>query len=242
MKSHFKNVVLVFVFILFSTGYQVNAQSSALGISHEKIDVVQQLKDGNTRFMSGKLIHQNQDTMRLKELIAGQHPKCIVVSCSDSRVAPEIVFDQGLGDIFSIRTAGNVMSDYEEGSIEYAVEHLHVPLIIVMGHTRCGAIQAFLDGADDDHDHGHDLNHDLKKVADHVSKIVEKLKNEEEEIAVLKEHGKDALLASRANVINGVKQLRKSEPILHELHETGEVKIVGAIYHIETGEVEFLDI
>ena len=95
---------------------------------------LQILQDGNKRFLSGVSTHERQDQERVKDLTKGQNPKCIIVSCSDSRVPPEIVFDQGLGDIFSIRTAGNVMSDYEEGSIEYAVEHLHTPLVVVMGH------------------------------------------------------------------------------------------------------------
>jgi len=106
------------------------------------------LKEGNKRFSTGKPTHMHQDTIRVKELSKAQNPKCIIVSCSDSRVPPEIVFDQGIGDIFSIRTAGNVMSDYEEGSIEYAFMHLHTPLVVVMGHQGCGAIQALLDNID----------------------------------------------------------------------------------------------
>lgn len=201
----------------------------------KSIESLQILKDGNKRFLSGISTHERQDLERMKDLTKGQNPKCIIVSCSDSRVPPEIVFDQGLGDIFSIRTAGNVMSDYEEGSIEYAVEHLHTPLVIVMGHLGCGAIQALLDHADD-------LNDDLAKSTDHVSKIIEKLKSEEEEQEVLKTAGKNSNLAVVANVMNGVKQLRKSDPVLKEAYHKGEINIVGAVYHIESGEVEFLDI
>lgn len=201
----------------------------------KSVESLQILKNGNKRFLSGISTHERQDLERMKDLTKGQNPKCIIVSCSDSRVPPEIVFDQGLGDIFSIRTAGNVMSDYEEGSIEYAVEHLHTPLVIVMGHLGCGAIQALLDHADD-------LNDDLAKSTDHVSKIIEKLKSEEEEQEVLKTAGKNSNLAVVANVMNGVKQLRKSDPVLKEAYHKGEINIVGAVYHIESGEVEFLDI
>lgn len=201
----------------------------------KSVESLQILKDGNKRFLSGISTHERQDLERMKDLTKGQNPKCIIVSCSDSRVPPEIVFDQGLGDIFSIRTAGNVMSDYEEGSIEYAVEHLHTPLVIVMGHLGCGAIQALLDHADD-------LDDDLAKSTDHVSKIIEKLKSEEEEQEVLKTAGKNSNLAVVANVMNGVKQLRKSDPVLKEAYHKGEINIVGAVYHIESGEVEFLDI
>lgn len=199
------------------------------------VDPVKIMKEGNERFVSGKSIHAHQDMETVTNLVKAQNPKCIIVSCSDSRVSPEIVFDQGLGDIFSIRTAGNVMSDYEEGSIEYAVEHLHTPLVIVMGHQGCGAIQAMLDSEDKLED-GH-----LKKIKDHVSKIVEKLKSEEEEKQVLKESGKNSNLAVQANVMNGVKQLRHSDPILKDAYEKGEINIVGAIYHLDSGEVEFLN-
>lgn len=197
-------------------------------------ELLQTLKEGNKRFQAGLSTHEHQNPERIKELTNGQNPKCIIVSCSDSRTSPEIVFDQGLGDIFSIRTAGNVMNNYEEGSIEYAVEHLHTPLIIVMGHQGCGAIQALLDHADD-------LNDDLEKSTDHVSKIIEKLKNEEEEQEVLKTVGRNSNLAVIANVINGVKQLRKSDPILQNAYHNGEINIIGAVYHIDSGEVEFLD-
>lgn len=197
---------------------------------------LQIMKEGNQRFVSGQSIHVHQDLETLKNLVKGQNPKCIIVSCADSRVPPEIIFDQGLGDIFSIRTAGNVMSDYEEGSVEYAVEHLKTPLVIVMGHQGCGAIQAMLDSPEVFD--GEQVN----KIVDHVSKIVEKLKSEDEEKQVLKESGKNSNLAVVANVTNGVKQLRQSDPILKDAYEKGEINIIGAVYHLDSGVVEFLDL
>lgn len=212
-----------------------SSTSTAIERGNESSKSLEILKEGNARFVSGKAIHINQDMETLKNLTKGQNPKCIVVSCSDSRVPPEIVFDQGLGDIFSIRTAGNVMSDYEEGSIEYAVEHLHTPLLIVMGHQGCGAIQALLDNADN-------LGDDHEEVADHVSKILQKLASEEEQQEILQSENKDAGKAVLANVMNGVRQLRTSDPVLQKAYEAGELQIVGAIYHLDSGEVEFLDI
>lgn len=209
--------------------------STAIERGNGSLKSLEILKDGNARFVSGEAVHINQDMATLKDLTKGQNPKCIIVSCSDSRVPPEIVFDQGLGDIFSIRTAGNVMSDYEEGSIEYAVEHLHTPLLVVMGHQGCGAIQALLDNADK-------LDDDHEEVADHISKIIKKLASEEEEQEILHSEDKDANKAVLANVINGVKQLRNSDPILKHAYQSGELQIVGAIYHLNSGEVEFLDI
>lgn len=217
---------------LFFTTTKISAQEVE---SNESKKALTELKDGNNRFFSGNLTHMHQDTMRVKTLSKAQNPKAVIVSCSDSRVSPEIVFDQGLGDIFSIRTAGNVMGDYEEGSIEYAVEHLHTPLIIVMGHQGCGAIQALLENIDkvDDDTRAENL--------DHVSKIVKKLKSEEEEQDVLKAVGKNSNKAVVANVVNGVKQLRSSGPVLKSKYEDGEVDIVGAVYHIDSGMVEFID-
>ena len=103
-----------------------------------KFTPLQKLKAGNERFASGRPTHPDETLKRIRELKKGQHPFAILVSCSDSRVPAELVFDQGLGDIFSIRTAGNIMGDYELGSIEYAVEHLDCKLIVVMGHKDCG--------------------------------------------------------------------------------------------------------
>lgn len=203
--------------------------------SSKAIESLQILKEGNKRFLSGASTHERQDPERIKDLAKGQNPKCVIVGCSDSRVPPEIVFDQGLGDVFSIRTAGNVMADFEIGSIEYAIDHLHTPLVVVMGHQGCGAIKALLDHVDNV-DAGN-----ASEREDHVSKIIEKLKSEEEEQEVLRTAGKNFNLAVVANVVHGVKQLRNSDPHLKKAYLNGEINIVGAIYHIESGEVEFLD-
>src|SRR6478736_4693898 len=119
---------------------------------NNKLSPLQKLEEGNKRFASGKPIHPDETLERLRELKKGQHPFATIISCSDSRVPAELVFDQGLGDIFSIRTAGNVMGDYELGSIEYAVEHLDCKLIVVMGHENCGAIQAYASPEKGEHD------------------------------------------------------------------------------------------
>lgn len=212
-----------------STQNALSSQQNEADIIDE--DPLTNLIKGNERFVSGKLVHIHQDSLRVKELTEGQHPRVVVICCSDSRVTPEIVFDQGLGDIFTIRTAGNVMSDYEEGSIEYAVEHTGAKLVVVLGHTSCGAIKAMLDTKEGE------------TVPGHIASIVDALKAETEEKEAL-EKGGEALPynAVKANVEHGVKQLCSSKPILSEMHEEGKIKIVGAIYHIEDGKVEFLDI
>jgi carbonic anhydrase len=196
-------------------------------IDESKFSPLQKLEEGNKRFAAGKPVHPDETLERLRELKKGQHPFAIVVSCSDSRVPAELVFDQGLGDIFSIRTAGNVMGDYELGSIEYAVEHLDCKLVVVMGHKDCGAIKAFLKSE------GH------YEHLDHIKKIIEYIENEQEEKNLASHHELNIDNAIDANIEHGVLFLKTAEPILKEFYESKKVEIVGAIYDVETGKVSF---
>lgn len=209
---------------------------STEAVQKKNANTIDELKKGNARFMNGESTNMRQDPIRIQELSAGQDPNCIIVSCSDSRVPPEIIFDQGLGDIFSIRTAGNIMSDYDEGSIEYAVEHLHTPLIIVMGHQKCGAVQAFLDMAE-----SNTLDEDHAETAGNVVKIIDKLANQDEQQALLHDGHIDTDKAVLANVMNGVRELRTMNPLLKQAYDNGEIEIVGAIYNVDNGSVDFLD-
>ena len=194
------------------------------------------LKKGNQRFVLNTPLNANKDSVRLQELVQGQNPKAVIISCSDSRVPPEVVFDQGLGDLFVVRTAGNVMGDYELGSVEYAADHLHTKLIVVMGHSSCGAINAMLEHNCSEHAH--------HPVPGHVAAIVKTLGEgaEVKELLANKETENLDIRAVEANVISGVKQLRNCAPILSELYNSGKIQIVGAVYQIETGEVKYLDI
>lgn len=202
-------------------------------------DALTILKEGNQRFCDNQMIHPNQDRATVERLSKGQHPFAVIVSCSDSRVTGEIIFDQGLGDLFTIRTAGNVMGDYEEGSIEYAAEHLGTKLIVVTGHTNCGAVKAFLDINEEEHKHSGDNKHE---DLGHIQAIIDNLKSEKEMEEALKTDDHLYYRAVKANVIHGVQQLRNSDPILSKMYKEGKINIVGAIYDIETGKVEFLNI
>lgn len=215
-----KNLSLSFYLLI--TASFLYAQENHLG----NTDPLQKLIDGNNRFVSGKSIHPDESMSRVQEIKSAQHPFAIVVSCSDSRVSPEIVFDQGLGDIFSIRTAGNVIGDLELGSIEYAVEHLHCNLIVVLGHENCGAIKAFLEDKDVVHH-------------DHIGKILEYLKAELEEQEVLAKDQYNIPLAVEANIKHGVHLLEHTQPILEEKVEGKQLKIVGALYNLSTWKVVF---
>jgi carbonic anhydrase len=192
-----------------------------------KISPLQKLEKGNQRFASGKPVHPDETLERLRELKKGQHPFAIVVSCSDSRVPAELVFDQGLGNIFSIRTAGNVIGDYELGSIEYAVEHLDCKLVVVMGHKDCGAIKAFI-SSDGHYEH-----------LDHIKKIIEYIEREKEEKNLANDHELNLDKAIDANIAHGVTFLKTAEPILKEFYDSKKVEIIGALYDIETGKVTF---
>ncbi len=187
-------------------------------------DALARLKAGNERFVTGKVIHPNADADRRAEVAKGQTPFAVIVGCSDSRVGPEVVFDQGLGDLFVIRTAGNVVDDVALGSIEYAADHLGVPLILVLGHTRCGAVSAVVAGGE---------------APGHVASVVDKIKP-----AVDETKGKpgDAVgNAIRANVRHVVNQLRNAAPILSGLVKSGKLRVVGACYDLDTGRVALLE-
>jgi carbonic anhydrase len=210
------------LFLLF-----ISIFSACNHTENTNLSPLQKLEEGNKRFASGQPMHPDETLERLRELKGGQHPFAVVVSCSDSRVPAELVFDQGLGDIFSIRTAGNVMGDYELGSIEYAVEHLDCKLIVVMGHKGCGAVKAFIDSK------GH-YNHE-----DHIKKIVEYIESEKEENDLAKEDKLTIDNAVNANIQHGVDFLKTAEPILKESYDQKKVTIIGALYDIETGKVTF---
>ena len=191
------------------------------------------LKKGNQRFVLNTPLNAHKDAERLQELVQGQNPRAVIVSCSDSRIPPEIVFDQGLGDLFVIRTAGNVIGDYELGSVEYAAAVLQTKLIVVLGHSSCGAVNATIKH-----------NHKGESVPGHIASIVKAIGDGAEVKEVLANKDSETLeqCAVDANVINGVKQLRNCAPILNELYQSGKIQILGAVYHIESGEVRYLDI
>ena len=166
---------------------------------------LEKLIDGNQRFLNEKTIHPHQNKKSVLDNQNSQHPFAVIVTCSDSRVAPEILFDQGIGDLFVIRNAGNLISDIDMGSIEYAVEHLHTKLIVVLGHTECGAIKAYVG----------DKNNDYKKHRNHIDDIVQTVAEEVEEIKEQKHvpKEKNELGCINANIEHSTKII-KNNPII----------------------------
>jgi len=185
--------------------------------------VLTELKAGNDHHATKHYAHPHQTAARQRELAAGQHPHAAILSCADSRVAPEIVFDQGLGDLFDVRVAGNVAGDAETASLEYAAEHLHCPLLVVMGHQKCGAVSAAVEGGD---------------APGHLPTLIAAIKPAVDAAAALP--GDRIENAVRINVQNVVRQLRERTPILTEAATGGHLKIVGAVYSLDTGKVEWL--
>jgi carbonic anhydrase len=214
-------------------------------------EAISRLKAGNARYTSGKEqppessqerafeatnsyenagltflgMTADQAAKRRAELTKSQHPFAIIVSCSDSRVPPEIVFDQGLGDLFVIRVAGNVIDDHSLGSIEYAVDHLAVRLVVVLGHQRCGAVKA-----------AKDTIAAKTEAPAHIQSLVTAIQPAVEATV----HG-DLETTVKANVKDVLQALRSSTPVLKPKVDSGELRVLGAYYTLDTGAVSFLD-
>ena len=185
------------------------------------------LVDGNNRFVAGTVLTDDVSLSKRQTLSTkGQKPFAVIVTCSDSRVPPELVFDQGLGDLFIIRVAGNVIDSVGMGSIQYAVEHLHVPLVVVLGHEKCGAVHATIAGGE--------LPGSLPSIAQRIQPSVDKVKTEHGE-----SHSNDDLVIE-ANVDANV-EILNNDVLLKHMIETGAVKALGAVYQLETGLVKFTD-
>lgn len=190
-------------------------------VSAEK--ALEELRKGNTNHVKGHYKHEHMNHNRLMEVAKGQKPHAIILSCADSRVPPEVVFDKGLGDLFVIRVAGNIAESAELASIEYAAEHLNVPLVVVMGHKRCGAIQAAAGTGD---------------PGGHITDLVKQIQP-----SVNRARGMAGDLVDNAvhtNIEDVVKNLRRSQPILNQMVESGQLRIVGAYYDLDTGKVDWL--
>jgi carbonic anhydrase len=188
-------------------------------------EALSKLKEGNQRYVAGNLQHPGQTTERRMELAKSQHPFAAILSCSDSRVPPEIVFDQGLGDLFIVRVAGNVINDEGLGSIEYAVNHLGVRLIVVLGHQSCGAVDAAMKTIAA-----------KGKAPGHIQSLVMALKP-----VVHSTPKGDLDTMIKANVKHVVDALRSSTPILKGKVDSGDVQVTGGYYSLDTGAVTFLN-
>jgi len=192
-------------------------------------DALERLREGNRRFVSGdggQNISGSQANRA--ELTQGQNPFAIVLACSDSRVPVEMVFDQGLGDLFVIRVAGNVVAPSQVGSVEYAAAQLGTKLVVVLGHSNCGAVDATLK----------ELAQEQELRSPNLRAIVDRIRPAIESLPISDVSLRDAVVA---NVRQSVRQLKHGSLMVEKMLESGELAIVGAEYSIESGEVVFLD-
>jgi len=184
--------------------------------------------DGNARFVAGKVNHPNQDTARRTTLAKGQAPFAVIFGCSDSRVSPELAFDQGLGDLFVVRVAGNVVDADAAGSVEYGVEHLHAPLVLVLGHQKCGAVIAAMLPQSDREKESKDIQAILNQIQPALKGVDPHLSEDQRLNAGIE-----------ANARQSMKILAGS-PILSKGIADKSVRIVSAVYELGSGKVNLL--
>jgi carbonic anhydrase len=184
--------------------------------------------EGNKRYLNAHPVHPHQTRQRLIEISDEQNPFAVIVSCSDSRVPPEIIFDQGLGDLFVIRTAGNVIGDYELASIEYAINKLQCRVLMVMGHDSCGAIKTFIDQPAD-------------SLPGHLNTLVGFIKNQPYANEILAGHRTDRYYqAAINNIIYGITFIKNESPMILNKFNNNDLEIIGAVYHVSSGNVHII--
>jgi len=184
---------------------------------------LKRLIDGNQRFVKQKSKHPDQSKARVKEVAQAQHPFATVLSCADSRVAPEILFDEGIGDLFDVRVAGNIVIPEVLGSIEYAVDILGTPVLMVLGHERCGAVTAAVEG---------------ERLPGHMGSFVKAIKP-----AISRTKGQSGDPVDNAVVANvqyQIEKLKRSSTIVSARSQDGTLKIVGGRYDLDSGEVTLI--
>jgi len=184
---------------------------------------LERLMNGNRRYVTAKQTHPDQTPERRLELKADQNPFAVILGCADSRVPPEVIFDQGLGDLFVVRVAGNVLDDMILASLEYAEIHLHTPLIMVLGHSKCGAVEATVTGGKQE---GH-----LSSLTSVIRPALDKVKDQSGDLINN---------TAKVNAKMVAEQLKSSGAHFTELVKSGKLMVVAAYYDLETGVVEIL--
>lgn len=211
------------VFFVLAAGAACNPTQT--NSDDQALPPLTRLLQGNERFSQMRSRHPDEDLQHRLQEAEQQHPFAVVVTCSDSRLSPELIFDQGIGDLFVIRTAGNIISGVELGSIEYAVEHLGVKLVVVVGHENCGAVKAFVDG---------------EEAPGHIRDIIDSLRQEAEvkAIPLSDEHRLEHTID--ANIRHGLRQLKEQSPLLEERIQNGTLKVAGFRYNLHNFKVQQL--
>ena len=234
MKNIYKSIVIAICLLALTCGSALASGSKAAKPSPD--EAIAMLKVGNERFVTGKAIQPHTDASRLalagKEN-QGDHAYATVITCSDSRVPVEILFDAGVMDIFVIRVAGNVLDVDEIGSVEYGLAHVNTPVFVVLGHTQCGAVTAVTNAVQG---HGHPLERNIPPLVDNIIPAVKKAIADNPKV-----HGAEVIpYAIEENIWQGIEDLFMESPISRDLVNEGKVKVVGAIYDVSNGKISWL--
>ncbi len=236
MKKAKRCFLVLFFIALLVQGATISAAAEHGVAKPNPDEVVTMLQDGNARFSSGKATYPHTDAERIalagKE-DQGNYAYATVISCSDSRVPVELLFDAGVMDIFVVRVAGNVCDTDEIGSIEYGLAHVHTPVLVVLGHTQCGAVTAVAREVDGK---GHKLERNIPPLVDNIIPAVKRAMKLHKDV-----HG-DAIIpyAIEENVWQGIEDLFMKSPATRALVKEGKTKVIGAIYDVATGKVNWL--
>ncbi len=194
------------------------------------------LKAGNARFITGKSTYPHSDFARLAQAGTedqGDHAYATVITCSDSRVPVELLFDAGIMDIFVIRVAGNVLDVDEAGSVEYGLAHVNTPVFVILGHTQCGAVTAVTNEV---LGHGHPLERNIPPLVDNIVPAVKKAIADHPDV-----HGADIIpFAIEENIYQGMEDLFMESPVSRDLVKSGKAKVIGAIYDVSNGTIRWI--
>ncbi|MBU1139136.1 MAG: carbonic anhydrase [Proteobacteria bacterium] len=236
MKKKMK-VIAIAISLLALTAAPVFASGHGQKAEKPSPDAaIQMLKDGNQRFVAGQPKQPHTDVARLIQAGSenqGDHAYATVIACSDSRVPVEILFDAGVMDIFVIRVAGNVIDVDEAGSIEYGLAHVNTPVLVVLGHTQCGAVTAVTGVVQG---HGHALERNIPPLVDNIIPAVKKAITDNPDV-----QGADVIpFGIEENIWQGIEDLFMSSPSSRDMVKSGKVKVVGAIYDVGTGKIDWL--
>jgi len=224
-----KKANLLLAILVISLALAVPALASGPGSGVSPDEACKMLREGNAHFVAGKLKHPHQNKeRRVQTATKGQAPFAATLSCADARAPVELIFDQGVGDLFVVRVAGNVAGVDEVASMEYAAEHLHTPLLVVLGHSKCGAVTAVVEKAP--------LHGSLPSLAAKIKPAVFQTRMAHRDLKG------DAFLAAaiKANVEQAMADLIIRSRIIKDLMKAGKLQVMGAIYDLESGQVEWL--
>lgn len=219
-----RRIIILFLYTQLAIIFSCHSKKDRHHEINTADDAIAVLKEGNQHFVSNHLVHNTNYLSQIEETKKEQHPYSLILGFIDSRVPPEIIFDQALGQIFVARVAGNIDDDYIIGSMEFAVKVKHTKLIVVLGHNHCGAVKGAMDNVELEH---------LTGLADQIKPTISEHKSYPMDDVV-------ADLTSKKNVQITVQHLLARSKILNESVLKNEIKIIGAFYYIENGEVEFL--